>query len=98
MDLYSRALKNVGPKREELAKAQVSNMQQSAVCIQIVIIFMGRFYGYCFTYRHYISVVLYTVISQNWIFFVIIIKTHKNNNNISDKKLIKKSKQYYKLL
>lgn len=38
---------------------------------------------------------VYTVISQNWIFFVIIIKTHKNNNNISDKKLIKKSKQYY---
>lgn len=58
MDLYSRALKNVGPKREELAKAQVSHMQQSAVCIQILIIFMGRFYGYCFTYRLYISVVL----------------------------------------
>lgn len=49
MDLYSRALKNVGPKREELAKAQVSNMQQSAVCIQILIICMDRFYGYCFT-------------------------------------------------
>lgn len=28
MDLYSRVLKEVGPKRENLAKAQVSNRVQ----------------------------------------------------------------------